>query len=92
MAPSTFSPDESEWLTTDEAAEMLGCARQHVVELIDTARLKASKRGTQRRIWLPDLTQFIEAENKVRETLFRKLVAQTQDFGGYRANNKSTNP
>ncbi|MBS2006682.1 MAG: helix-turn-helix domain-containing protein [Cyanobacteria bacterium SZAS TMP-1] len=83
MAPATFLANESEWLTSNEAAEMLGCSRQHVVELIHTGKLKATKRGTECRIWLPDLMQFIDADDKVRETAFRKLIAQTEEFDGY---------
>lgn len=54
----------SNWLTTREAAELIGCSRQQVVDLIERKKLKASKIGTHRRIQLSDLLAFIDTEEK----------------------------
>jgi excisionase family DNA binding protein len=72
-----------ELLTTHEAAEMIACSRQHVVDLINSGKLKASKIGTHRRIRLDDLLAFIEAEDKERDVAMASLVAHTEEMGGY---------
>lgn len=73
----------SDWLTTREAAELIGCSRQQVVDLIEAKKLKASKVGTHRRIQLSDLLAFIEAEDKERDEAMSDLVRHTEEFGGY---------
>ena len=72
-----------EWLTTHEAAEMIACSRQHVVDLINEGQLKASKIGTHRRIKLDDLLSFIEQEDKERDAAMASLIAHTEEMGGY---------
>ncbi len=72
-----------EWLTTQEAAEMIACSRQHVVDLINEGQLKASKIGTHRRIKLDDLLQFIEEEDKERDAAMAALIEHTEEMGGY---------
>ncbi len=73
----------SEWLTTKEAAEMMGCSRQHVVELVETKKLKGTKIGTHRRIKLYDLLGFINSDEEERDKAMADLVAHTEEFGGY---------
>ena len=73
----------SNWLTTREAAELIGCSRQQVVDLTEGKKLKASKIGTHRRIQLSDLLAFINAEEKERDQAMSNLVKHTEEFGGY---------
>jgi excisionase family DNA binding protein len=73
----------SDWLTTQEAADLMGYSRQVVVELIKKDKLKASRLGTHRRIKLSDLIDYIEQENKERSDAMSKLVEHTEEFGGY---------
>ncbi len=72
-----------EWLTTQEAAEMIACSRQHVVDLINEGRLKASKIGTHRRIKLDDLLEFIQQEDRERDAAMASLIEHTEEMGGY---------
>ncbi len=72
-----------DFLTTQEAGEMIACSRQHVVDLINEGKLKASKIGTHRRIKLDDLLQFIEEEDKERDAAMASLVEHTEEIGGY---------
>jgi len=72
-----------EWLTTHEAGEMIACSRQHVVDLINEGKLKASKIGTHRRIKLDDLIEFIEQEDKERDAAMASLITHTEEMGGY---------
>lgn len=73
----------SAWLTTQEAADLMGYSRQVVVDLINKNKLKASKLGTHRRIKLSDLVDYIDQEDKQRTKAMAKLVEHTEDFGGY---------
>lgn len=72
-----------EWLTTQEAAEMIACSRQHIVDLINDGQLKASKIGTHRRIKLDDLLWFIEEEDKTIDAAMASLIEHTEEMGGY---------
>lgn len=72
-----------EWLTTQEAAEMIACSRQHVVDLINEGKLKGAKIGTHRRIKLDDLLEFIEQEDRERDAAMAALIAHTEEIGGY---------
>lgn len=75
----------SSWLTTQEAADMMGYSRQVVVDLIKKGKLKATKLDgtTHRRIKLSDLIDFIEEEDKERSKALARLVEHTEEFGGY---------
>jgi excisionase family DNA binding protein len=72
-------------LTTREAAELIGCSRQQVVDLIDEKKLKGTKVGTHRRVQLSDVLAFIEQEDVERDQAMSDLVQHTEDFGGYDA-------
>lgn len=54
----------SAWVTTQEAADMMGYSRQVIVDLIKKRRLKASKLGSHRRIRLSDLLEYMNKEDK----------------------------
>jgi len=59
----------SELLTTRQAAEVLGCSRQHVVDLCDAGRLPFARIGTHRRIRRRDLEALTPARTLRREAL-----------------------
>lgn len=73
----------SSWLTTQEAADLLGYSRQVIVDLIKKNKLKASKLGTHRRIKLADLLDYMEEEDKRRDEAMAELVEHTEEIGGY---------
>ena len=73
----------SAWLTTQEAADLMGYSRQVVVDLIKKNKLKASKLGTHRRIKLSDLVDFVNQEDRQRSAAMAKLIEHTEEFGGY---------
>lgn len=72
-------------LTTKQAADMLGCSRQHVVKLIDEGKLRAEKMpgGTHRRIRIKDLLEFMNKEDNRRDELMDEMATLTEDVGGY---------
>ena len=65
------------WLTTQEAADIMGYSRQVVVDLIEKSKLKASKLGSHRRIRLADLLEFIESQGKLGSKAIAKFVTNS---------------
>lgn len=56
-------------LTTQQAARLLGCSRQHVVDLCTSGRLPHTRIGTHRRIRRSDLDAFTTVRPLRREEL-----------------------
>ena len=56
-------------LTTQQAARLLGCSRQHVVDLCTSGRLSHTRIGTHRRIRRSDLDAFTTVRPLRREEL-----------------------
>ena len=71
------------WLTTQDAAEIMGYSRQVVVDLIKKSKLKASKLGTHRRIRLTDLLEFIESGGREGSEAVAKIVSHTKEVVGH---------
>ncbi len=67
------------WLTTQEAADIMGYSRQVVVDLIKKSKLKASKLGSHRRIRLTDLLEFIESGSREGSEAVAKIVSHTKE-------------
>jgi len=59
----------SDLLTTQQAAGILGCSRQHVVDLCESGRLSHTRIGTHRRIRRSDVEAFAPARPLRREAL-----------------------
>lgn len=74
---------QSQLVTTQEAADLIGCSRQHVVSLMNSGALPGRKIGTHRRIKLEDVLRFIHDEDKRRDQAMDELVALTEEIGGY---------
>lgn len=74
---------QSQLLTTQDAADLIGCSRQHVVSLMNSGSLPGRKIGTHRRIKLADVLSFIKDEDKRRDAAMDELVALTEEINGY---------
>jgi excisionase family DNA binding protein len=59
----------SDLLTTKQAAALLGCSRQHVVDLCESGRLPHVRIGTHRRIRRTDVERFTTIRTLRREEL-----------------------
>jgi len=75
----------SDSLTTREAAELIGCSRQQVVDLIEKKQLKGTKVGTHRRLLLADVLEFIDQEERERDQAMSDLIQHTEEIDGYDA-------
>ncbi|WP_250286680.1 helix-turn-helix domain-containing protein [Frankia sp. CiP1_Cm_nod2] len=62
MSDDLLSDPDDDLLTTGHVAELLGCSRQHVVDLCRRGLLPHTTVGTHRRIRRGDLTPFLPAE------------------------------
>ncbi len=60
---------DSDLLTTRQAADVLGCSRQHVVDLCAAGKLPHTRIGTHRRIRRGDLEAFMAIRPLRREEL-----------------------
>lgn len=71
-------------VTTQQAADIMGCSRQHVVNLIDQNNLKATKVGSHRRIDFEELLAFMNTEDQRREQNHLKMMEEISMIDGYK--------
>jgi len=71
-------------LTTQEAAEILGVSRPHIVSLLESKKIPSTKVGTHRRILRADLDAYLIKQNSARSTALTHLMRETQKLNlGY---------
>lgn len=76
-------PSDSE-ISTQQAANMLGVSRPHIVKLLETGSVPFKKVGSHRRILLEDLLVYKEQQDKNRREQLQFLAEQAQDLNlGY---------
>jgi excisionase family DNA binding protein len=80
--PISIVPVTNE-VSTQKAAEILGCSRPHLVKLLETGELDFFKVGKHRRIKFEDVVNY---KQKIKAEQKRKLVEMMQkdeELGGY---------
>ena len=75
----TVIPVHSE-LTTQQAADLLGVSRPHLVEMLRTKKIPYRKVGAHRRIRFSDLMGFKLTEDVARQKALDTLAAQAQEL------------
>lgn len=75
----------SEDLTTQQAADLLGMSRQHLVDLLDEGEIPHYRVGTHRRVNLKDVLDFRERRREHRRERLDDLtrLSQESDPTGY---------
>lgn len=73
----TVVPVQAE-LTTQEAADMLGVSRPHLVKLLEEGRLPFHKTGKHRRVRFADLMQFKSQRDQASKAAMAELAQRAQ--------------
>jgi excisionase family DNA binding protein len=70
-------------LTTQEAAEILGVSRPHLVKLVEREEIPYYKVGKHRRIRLIDLLVYKERRDSKRRQVLDQIKADSEELGLY---------
>ena len=70
-------------LTTQAAAEILGCSRPHVVKLLETGEIKYTKVGRHRRIQYQDILEYKKKIKTRQRELLIELMKADEESGLY---------
>ncbi|MCK6515353.1 helix-turn-helix domain-containing protein [Myxococcota bacterium] len=73
---------EDALLTTQQAADLLGVSRQHLVRVLDAGQLPFSRTGTHRRVRTADALAYKQRRDRTRQAL-KNLTQLSQEVGGY---------
>ncbi len=74
---------ENEEVTTQQAADILGVSRPHVVKLLQENNLAYRRVGTHRRIRLSDLRAYQKVRDQERTTVLNELFDGIDADGAY---------
>ena len=68
-------------LTTQQAAELLGVSRPHLVKLVDGGEIPHHKTGSHRRIYFEDLMRYRDVRDAQRAAALRELTRKSAEYG-----------
>jgi excisionase family DNA binding protein len=80
--PISIIPQEME-VTTQSAAELLGCSRPHLIKLLETGVIPYTLVGRHRRVKFEDLQKYKKALKISQKKLLIELMQQDQDYNMY---------
>ncbi|MFW5663457.1 MAG: helix-turn-helix domain-containing protein [bacterium] len=80
--PVSIVPVATE-VTTQAAAEMLGCSRPHIVKLLETGQIKFTKVGRHRRIKYEDIVAYKKRMETEQESLISQIMDAAEKDGLY---------
>lgn len=80
--PISIVPVATE-VTTQVAAEILGCSRPHVVKLLETGEIKFTKIGKHRRIKYEDVISYKNKMKAYQERLINEIMDTDEKSGLY---------
>ncbi|WP_035807260.1 excisionase family DNA-binding protein [Lunatimonas lonarensis] len=80
--PISIVPVATE-VTTQKAAEILGCSRPHLVKLLENGELDFIKVGSHRRIKLEDVVSYKQKMKAEQKRLLIEMMNSDEELGGY---------
>jgi excisionase family DNA binding protein len=80
--PVSIVPIATE-LTTQAAAELLGCSRPHVIKLLETGEMKYTKVGKHRRIRYEDVVNYKKQTKALQEKRIQQIMNSDEEAGLY---------
>ncbi|MEM6846323.1 MAG: helix-turn-helix domain-containing protein [Bacteroidota bacterium] len=70
-------------MTTQAAADLLGCSRPHVVKLLENNEIPFTKVGRHRRIKYEDIVAYQQKKKAEQEELLIKMMKADEELGLY---------
>ena len=80
--PISIVPIAAE-VTTQKAAEMLGCSRPHLVKLLEEGKIEYTKVGRHRRIKIEDVFKYKEQMKKDQKKHLIDMMQSDEEIGLY---------
>jgi excisionase family DNA binding protein len=80
--PISIVPIATE-ITTQAAAELLGCSRPHVVRLLEEGKIPFTKVGRHRRIKYEDIVKFKKNMKSIQRKKIQELMGLDEESGLY---------
>lgn len=70
-------------MTTQAAAELLGCSRPHLVKLLESGKIPFTKVGRHRRVKYEDVLRFKKATKEEQEKFLIQMMKSDEEAGLY---------
>ena len=80
--PISLVPVAAE-MTTQSAAEFLGCSRPHFVKLLEEGKIPFTKIGKHRRVKFEDVSHYKDQMKKEQENLIIQMMKSDEESGLY---------
>lgn len=80
--PFSLVPVATE-VTTQEAAEILGCSRPHLVKLLEKGKIEYTKVGKHRRVKFEDVMEYKKQMKKIRKQHIIDMMKSDEELGVY---------
>lgn len=80
--PVSIVPVATE-VTTQAAAEIIGCSRPHIVKLLEEGKIKFTKVGKHRRIKYEDIMAYKKQMKNNQALLISQMMESDEDLGLY---------
>ena len=80
--PISIVPIATE-MTTQAAADILGCSRPHLIKLLDKRQIKFTKVGRHRRLMYEDVLEYKKKMKAEQERLIEEIMRSDEELGLY---------
>jgi len=80
--PISIMPLSAE-VTTQKAAEMIGCSRPHLVKLLEDKKIPFTKVGRHRRILIDDVMKYRKEMKVVQKAALISMMQEDEELGLY---------